>query len=136
MNISSNSIVRSLIQEFGLKMNKFRMVDMNTFYYVHGLRSKTYSVMQDPDVLKYNLPKRERHIAPLKLLEMALRKVRKGNTETSTENLKSNPFCLLFPALLDNVFNFHYFCFCRSKKRSRLTAAKLCSRNTTIIQLR
>ncbi|XP_027893098.1 L-amino-acid oxidase-like [Xiphophorus couchianus] len=73
---SYHYIVRSLIQEFGLKMNKFRMVDMNTFYYVHGLRSKTYSVMQDPDVLKYNLPKRERHIAPLKLLEMALRKVK------------------------------------------------------------
>ncbi|PWA28119.1 hypothetical protein CCH79_00018284 [Gambusia affinis] len=57
-------------------MNKFRMVDMNTFHYIHGLLKKTYAVMNDPDVLKYNLPKSERHISPLKLLERALRKVK------------------------------------------------------------
>uniref|UniRef100_A0A3Q2NVT8 Amine oxidase n=1 Tax=Fundulus heteroclitus TaxID=8078 RepID=A0A3Q2NVT8_FUNHE len=69
-------IVRWFINTFGIKLNPFRMVDQNTFYHVHGLLLKTYSVMANPDILPYKLPERERHMSPMALLERALNKVK------------------------------------------------------------
>lgn len=75
MNVSFNSIVRWFINEFGLKINPFYMVDINTFYFIHNKRYRTYAVMADPDILQYNLTEQEHHKSPLDLLEIALKKV-------------------------------------------------------------
>ncbi|XP_015253333.1 PREDICTED: L-amino-acid oxidase-like [Cyprinodon variegatus] len=69
-------ITRWFISAFGLKLNKFRMLDINTFYYVHGLLKTTYAVMKNPDILNYKLPEREKHKSPTELLEKALKKVK------------------------------------------------------------
>ncbi|KAI3375921.1 hypothetical protein L3Q82_003769 [Scortum barcoo] len=77
MRIPSNHhIVRWFAKELGVKLNKFIMDDINTFYFVHGQLKKTYSVKVNPDILKYKLPKRERGKSADELLQQALQKVK------------------------------------------------------------
>lgn len=66
------------------------MDDPNTFYYVHGLKKKTYAVKANPDILKYKLPKRERGKTADELLKKALQKV------------FQNENCIVY-----NIFNTH-----------------------------
>ncbi|XP_076581211.1 L-amino-acid oxidase-like [Chaetodon auriga] len=73
---SFHRIVRWFAEELGVKLNKFIMENINTFYLVHGLRKRTYSVKANPDILKYNLPKSERGKLPDELLQQALQKVK------------------------------------------------------------
>ncbi|XP_061566078.1 L-amino-acid oxidase-like [Cololabis saira] len=73
---NSHHIVRWYIQELGLSLNRFIMDDSNTFYFVHGLRKKTYAVRANPDILHYKLPKRERGMSAMDLLQRALKKVK------------------------------------------------------------
>lgn len=75
---SLHSIVRWYAKELGVKLNKFIMDDINTFYLVHGLRKKTYAVNANPDILKYKLPKSERGMSANQLLQQALQKVLLG----------------------------------------------------------
>ncbi|XP_073331275.1 L-amino-acid oxidase-like [Pagrus major] len=73
---SYHAIVRWFAKELGVKLNKFKMEDMNTFYLVHGLRKRTYAVKANPDILKYKLRKSERGKSPDQLLQQALKKVK------------------------------------------------------------
>ena len=68
-------IVRWFAQELGVKLNKFVMEDINTFYQVHGLRKRTYAVKANPAILKYKLRKSEKGKSPDQLLQQALKKV-------------------------------------------------------------
>lgn len=72
---SSDSIIRWYIQELGLSLNPFIMDDNNTFYHVQGLRKKTYAVKANPDILKYNVTKREKGKSASELLQLSLQKV-------------------------------------------------------------
>ncbi|XP_041841767.1 L-amino-acid oxidase-like [Melanotaenia boesemani] len=72
---SYHYIVRWFIKELGLKLNRFIMDDMNTFYLVHGLRKKTYAVKANPDILNYKLPEREKGKSADELLQQALQRV-------------------------------------------------------------
>ncbi|XP_074479429.1 L-amino-acid oxidase-like isoform X2 [Sebastes fasciatus] len=73
---SYHRIVNWFAKELGVKLNKFVMEDINTFYLVHGLRKKTYAVKANPDILKYKLPKSERGKSADQLLQQALQKVK------------------------------------------------------------
>uniref|UniRef100_UPI0037E7D729 L-amino-acid oxidase-like n=1 Tax=Semicossyphus pulcher TaxID=241346 RepID=UPI0037E7D729 len=73
---SSHKIVRWFAEELGVKLNKFVMEDINTFYMVRGLRKRTYAVKANPDILKYKLPKSEKGKSADKLLQQALKKVK------------------------------------------------------------
>ncbi|XP_059211161.1 L-amino-acid oxidase-like [Centropristis striata] len=73
---SSHLIVRWFAQELGVKLNKFVMEDINTFYFVHGLRKRTYAVKANPDILKYKLPRSERKKSADDLFQRALQKVK------------------------------------------------------------
>ncbi|KAG7236281.1 hypothetical protein INR49_001197, partial [Caranx melampygus] len=70
-----HKIVRWFISELGLKLNKFRMEDPNTFYLIRGQRKRTYAVKADPDILNYDLPESERGRSADELLQRALKKV-------------------------------------------------------------
>uniref|UniRef100_A0A3B5ATV4 Amine oxidase n=1 Tax=Stegastes partitus TaxID=144197 RepID=A0A3B5ATV4_9TELE len=72
---SFHHIVRWFAKELGVKLNKFIMEDLNTFYLVHGLRRRTYAVKANPDILRYNLPESERRRSADELLQKALQKV-------------------------------------------------------------
>nr|XP_046236086.1 L-amino-acid oxidase-like isoform X2 [Scatophagus argus] len=48
-------IVHWFAKHLGVKLNKFIMDDPNTFYLVNGLRRKTWTVKNNPDVLKYKV---------------------------------------------------------------------------------
>lgn len=76
-HLSLCSIVRWFAKEHGVKLNKFIMYDMNTFYLVKGLRKRTYAVEANPDILLYKLPRRERGMSAEELLQRALQKVRR-----------------------------------------------------------
>ncbi|XP_070849411.1 L-amino-acid oxidase-like [Chaetodon trifascialis] len=73
---SFHRIVRWFAEELGVKLNKFIMENINTFYLVHGLRKRTYAVKANPDILKYKLPKSERGKSPDQLVQQALQKVK------------------------------------------------------------
>ncbi|KAM8897651.1 L-amino-acid oxidase-like isoform 2-T3 [Spinachia spinachia] len=72
----SHRIVRWFAAKLGVKLNKFNMEDINTFYLVHGLRKRTYAVKADPDILKYKVPRGERGMSADELLQRALQKVK------------------------------------------------------------
>lgn len=78
VNPSPHSIVRWFAKDLGVKLNDFVMDDVNTFYLVHGLRKRTYTVQASPDILKYKLRKSERGKSPDQLLQQALQKVPRG----------------------------------------------------------
>ncbi|XP_062301360.1 L-amino-acid oxidase-like [Scomber scombrus] len=69
-------IVHWFVNELGVKLNRFIMEDLNTFYLVHGLRKRTYAVKANPNILNYQLPESERGTTADKLLEQALKKVK------------------------------------------------------------
>ncbi|KAL6118230.1 uncharacterized protein ACO6RY_03072 [Pungitius sinensis] len=73
---SSHLIVRCFAEKLGVKLNKFNMEDLNTFYLVHGLRRRTYAVKANPDILKYRVPPGERGKSAEELLQRALQKVK------------------------------------------------------------
>uniref|UniRef100_A0A671UUZ8 Amine oxidase n=1 Tax=Sparus aurata TaxID=8175 RepID=A0A671UUZ8_SPAAU len=73
---SYHQIVRWFAQDLGVKLNKFVMEDINSFYLVHGLRKRTYAVKENPAILKYKLRKSERGKTPDQLLQQALKKVK------------------------------------------------------------
>ncbi|CAJ1048254.1 L-amino-acid oxidase%2C partial [Xyrichtys novacula] len=83
---SSHRIVRWFAKELGVKLNKFIMDDPNTFYLVHGLRKRTYTVKANPNVLRYNLTKSERGRSANRLLQQALKKVK---DEVKTKGCKA-----------------------------------------------
>ncbi|XP_041636127.1 L-amino-acid oxidase-like [Cheilinus undulatus] len=69
-------IVLWFAEELGIKLNEFIMVDINTFYLIHGLRKRTYQVKEDPDVLEYDVAESEKGKSADQLLHDALKKVR------------------------------------------------------------
>lgn len=68
-------IVRAFVEMFGIKLNKFKMVDPNTFYFVNGVRRRTSAVQRNPDVLQYQVWRRERGQSAEELKEQALQAV-------------------------------------------------------------
>ncbi|XP_029382350.1 L-amino-acid oxidase-like [Echeneis naucrates] len=72
----SHQIVLWFADELGLKLNEFKMEDVNTFYQVQGIRKRTYTVKANPDVLKYNVTECERGRSADRLLDEALQKVK------------------------------------------------------------
>ncbi|KAF1380934.1 hypothetical protein PFLUV_G00169220 [Perca fluviatilis] len=73
---STHQIVRWFADDLKVKLNKFIMYDPNTFYLVNGLLKKTYTVQNDPDVLKYNVQPSEKGKSADELLQKALQKVK------------------------------------------------------------
>ncbi|KAG8005909.1 L-amino-acid oxidase, partial [Nibea albiflora] len=71
-----HKIVRGFAEKLGVKLNKFSMDDINTFYLVNGVLKRTYEVEQDPDILKYDVRESEKGKSADKLLQQALQKVK------------------------------------------------------------
>ncbi|XP_049924079.1 L-amino-acid oxidase-like [Epinephelus moara] len=69
-------ILHWLIQKLGLKLNTFRMVDNNTFYYVNGILKKTSTVQNHPEDLNYDVWRCEKGKSADQLLQFALQKVK------------------------------------------------------------
>ncbi|XP_078020503.1 L-amino-acid oxidase-like [Epinephelus lanceolatus] len=68
-------ILHWLIKKLGLKLNTFRMVDENTFYYVNGILKKTSTVQNHPEDLNYDVWPSEKRKSAHELLQFALKKV-------------------------------------------------------------
>ncbi|XP_049423744.1 L-amino-acid oxidase-like [Epinephelus fuscoguttatus] len=73
---SHHHILHWLIEKLGLKLNKFRMVDENTFYYVNGILKKTSTVQNHPEDLNYDVWPSEKGKSAHELLQFALQKVK------------------------------------------------------------
>ncbi|KAM4611311.1 L-amino-acid oxidase-like [Polymixia lowei] len=73
---SFHQIVHRFAEKLGVKLNKFVMENINTFYLVNGLLKRTYAVKENPDILNYNLTQEERGKSADRLLQEALQKVR------------------------------------------------------------
>uniref|UniRef100_A0A3Q3WZR9 Amine oxidase n=1 Tax=Mola mola TaxID=94237 RepID=A0A3Q3WZR9_MOLML len=73
---SFHHIVRWFANNLGVKLNKFIMEDINTFYLVQGMRNKVYAVKANPDILKYQVARSEKGKSPDQLLQRALQKVK------------------------------------------------------------
>lgn len=67
--------MRWFANNLGVKLNKFIMEDINTFYLVQGMRNKVYAVKANPDILKYQVARSEKGKSPDQLLQRALQKV-------------------------------------------------------------
>lgn len=80
----STSIVHTFLEMFGIKVNKFNMVDPNTFYLVNGVRRRTATVQQNPDVLRYRVQRHERGRSAEELKEQALQPVTQHKQHNST----------------------------------------------------
>uniref|UniRef100_W5MFW5 Amine oxidase n=1 Tax=Lepisosteus oculatus TaxID=7918 RepID=W5MFW5_LEPOC len=72
----SGRILLAIIEKLGVPVNKFFQDDINTYYYVNGVKSKTYTVENNPDVLRYPVSARERGRSAAQLFDMALWKIR------------------------------------------------------------
>lgn len=70
-----NRLVQWFAEKLDVKLNKFIMDDLNTFYLVNEQLKRTYGVKADPDILKYELPEGERGKSAEQLLQEALQKV-------------------------------------------------------------
>ncbi|XP_071382260.1 L-amino-acid oxidase-like [Centroberyx affinis] len=73
---SFQKIIQAFILKLGVKLNMFIEEDKNTYYLVNGVRHKSSSVIENPDILNYNLPGNEKGKTAEKLLFQALKKVR------------------------------------------------------------
>ncbi|MED6268448.1 hypothetical protein CHARACLAT_022539 [Characodon lateralis] len=73
---SFHHIVLWFVKQLGLKLNKFRMDDNNTFYLVNGVKKKMYAVKANPDILNYKVKKSEKGLSANALLQRALQKVK------------------------------------------------------------
>ncbi|KAK5599891.1 hypothetical protein CRENBAI_014209 [Crenichthys baileyi] len=73
---SFHHIVLWFVEQLGLKLNKFRMDDNNTFYLVNGVKKKMYAVKSNPDILNYKVTKSEKGLSADALLQRALQKVK------------------------------------------------------------
>uniref|UniRef100_A0A3Q3B9A1 Amine oxidase n=1 Tax=Kryptolebias marmoratus TaxID=37003 RepID=A0A3Q3B9A1_KRYMA len=71
----SHDIVRTFAEQLDVKLNNFIMDDNNTFYFVNGVKTKTYEVKEDPDVLNYTVRPIEKGKSADQLLQEALQKV-------------------------------------------------------------
>lgn len=58
-------------------MGEFVQEDNNTYYFINGLRYKTYTVRQNPDVLNYPVSEQEKGKNASQLFNIALNKVSK-----------------------------------------------------------
>ncbi|KAF4104083.1 hypothetical protein G5714_015070 [Onychostoma macrolepis] len=73
---SFHKILRSLADKMGLKLTPFVQDDENTYYFINGFRYKTYTVKQNPDILKYPVNDREKGKSARELFDMALGKLK------------------------------------------------------------
>ncbi|XP_039996706.1 L-amino-acid oxidase-like isoform X2 [Xiphias gladius] len=73
---SFHQLVQWFAEKLDVKLNKFIMDDLNTFYLVNEQLKRTYGVKADPDILKYELPEGERGKSAEQLLQEALQKVK------------------------------------------------------------
>ncbi|XP_039677560.1 L-amino-acid oxidase-like isoform X1 [Perca fluviatilis] len=73
---SAHQIVHWFIKTLNVTLNKFKMDDPNTFYLVNGVLTKTSTVQNNPDVLKYNVWQSEKGMSANELLQKALQKVK------------------------------------------------------------
>ncbi|XP_051520874.1 L-amino-acid oxidase-like [Myxocyprinus asiaticus] len=67
-----HKILLTLANKLGLKLGTFVQEDNNTYYFINGMRHKTYTVRQNPDVLNYTLNEWEKGKNASQLLNMAL----------------------------------------------------------------
>lgn len=75
-------ILLSFVAKLQLSLNPFIQDDINTYYYVNGVLQKTYAVVNNPDVLQYNVTDNERGKSAARLFSDALWKVRAPLTES------------------------------------------------------
>lgn len=68
-------ILLNFTNKLGLKFGNFTQEDENTYYYINGLRYKTYTVRQNPDVLNYPVYDWEKGKNASQLFNIALGKV-------------------------------------------------------------
>lgn len=68
-------IVHAFVKMLGLKLNRFQMVDPNTFYLVNGVRRRWSAVQHDPDVLQYQVWRNESGRSAGELKNQALQAV-------------------------------------------------------------
>ncbi|XP_078147902.1 L-amino-acid oxidase-like [Centroberyx gerrardi] len=73
---SFQKVLQAFTIKLGVKLNKFIEEDKNTYYLVNGVRYKSSSVIENPDILNYNLQGNEKGKTAEKLLFQALKKVR------------------------------------------------------------
>ncbi|XP_039677428.1 L-amino-acid oxidase-like isoform X2 [Perca fluviatilis] len=108
---STHQIVRWFADDLKVKLNKFIMYDPNTFYLVNGLLKKTYTVQNDPDVLKYNVQPSEKGKSADELLQKALQKeYLKEEGDLSSEAIRMigdllNEESLMYTALTEMIYD-------------------------------
>uniref|UniRef100_H3CAZ1 Amine oxidase n=1 Tax=Tetraodon nigroviridis TaxID=99883 RepID=H3CAZ1_TETNG len=73
---SSHQIVHAFVKMLGLKLNRFQMVDPNTFYLVNGVRRRWSAVQHDPDVLQYQVWRNESGRSAGELKNQALQAIK------------------------------------------------------------
>ncbi|KAM9469039.1 L-amino-acid oxidase-like [Clarias gariepinus] len=69
-------ILRNFTSKLGLQLNEFNEVDNNTYYYVNGVRHKTFEVNENPDLLNYPLREEEKGKSAHQLFNKSLWKIR------------------------------------------------------------
>ncbi|XP_066566502.1 L-amino-acid oxidase isoform X2 [Amia ocellicauda] len=73
---SFHRILLAFIEKMQLKVNRFIQDDINTYYYVNGVKSRTYHVERNPDILKYPVSDSERGKSASQLYNDSLSKIR------------------------------------------------------------
>ncbi|XP_052431496.1 L-amino-acid oxidase [Carassius gibelio] len=73
---SFHKIFRHFAQKLGLEFGPFVQDDENTYYFINGLRYKTYTVKQNPDILNYHVYDWEKGKSARELFDMALGKLK------------------------------------------------------------
>ncbi|KAI5098805.1 L-amino-acid oxidase, partial [Silurus meridionalis] len=69
-------ILTNFTSKLGLKLNKFSEEDINTYYYINGVRQKTFAVKHNPNILNYPLREEEKGKSASKLFSDSLEKIR------------------------------------------------------------
>ncbi|XP_057207397.1 L-amino-acid oxidase [Triplophysa rosa] len=73
---SFHRILLTFAKKLGVKKGEFVQEDNNTYYFINGLRYKTYTVRQNPDVLNYPVSEQEKGKNASQLFNIALNKLR------------------------------------------------------------
>ncbi|XP_051963575.1 L-amino-acid oxidase-like [Xyrauchen texanus] len=71
-----HKIILTLAEKLRLKLGTFVQEDNNTYYLINGMRHKTYTVRQNPDVLNYTLNEWEKGKSASQLFNIALGKLK------------------------------------------------------------
>ena len=74
---SVHSITKNYVDKFDLSTNPFIMSSNNTWYYINGIRARTWEVEQNPDLLNFTVAPTEKGESAYQLFTEAIQLVKK-----------------------------------------------------------